>query len=800
MVETIPAEQEPGPPARLVPPIHPASTFAPLPVPLTDYVERPREAAALLDLLRPGGPRLVTLTGPGGAGKTRLALRVAADLAPRFPDGVAFIPLASVADADLVASTVATALGVRQTGDQPVRHLLSIALCTRELLLVLDNFEHLLPAAVLVTELLTACPKLTVLVTSRTTLRLSGEHVFPVSTMALPPPDGSVTTTIARQSEAVQLFEARARAAMPSFTLSDDNAANVTEVCRRLDGLPLAIELAAARIPVLPPHALLARLDRRLPLLTGGPRDAPERLRTVRGAIARSHDLLSPAEQTLFRRLAVFAGGCTLDAAESAVGDGDLDVLDGISGLVDASLLQQHSVGETPRYLMLETVREYGLEQLSKSVEEATVRSAHAAWCLALAERAEPFWYSPEEARWAVRLEAEHDNLRAALAWLAEREDIETCLRLIAAMSTFWEFRGAWAEGRIWLKRALAWSAGHRTRYRVRILNEAAGMAERSASRHTDPPQVEAWAAEALGIARELGDAPGETFSLVRLAQAAWLEADYERATSFYEAALALVPDLNDTIASPASVESFLLTYLGLVALKQGDYARATSLAENALARQRTIGFTWAAADSLIVLAVLAHDRGDVVQATALCQEGLRVAWPQSYQYQFVVLIDRLAMLAGEAGQAEHAARLGGTVERLHEQFDTLPNISEQALRDRAREAARGRLGDDAFTAAWTEGRTLSLDQAVTLAAEIAVIPDNIPATTPPDAAIRYGLTPREMEVLRFVAVGHSNRAIADTLSLSERTIESHVLHIMTKLGVESRTAAAIYAVRQGLA
>lgn len=802
MVETIPAEDESSPPTLLAPLTQHATAFAQLPVPLTNFVERHREVAALLDLLRPGGPRLVTLTGPGGAGKTRLALRVAAELAPRFADGVAFIPLASVADPDLVPATVAIALGVQQSGAQPTTTGLAAVLRARDLLLVLDNFEHLLPAAVLITDLLAACPNLSVLATSRTTLRLSGEHVFPVPPMALPPPDSSVTTTIASQAEAVQLFEARARAALPGFTLSEKNAADVTEVCRRLDGLPLAIELAAARIPVLSPHALLARLDRRLPLLTGGPRDVPERLRTIRGTIAWSHDHLTPDDQILFRWLAVFAGGCTMEAAEAVVRDG-VEVLDGISALVAASLLhQQDSVGEMPRYFMLETIREYGLERLSGSGEEATVRTAHAAWCLALAERAERSWYSPEEPLWAVRLEAEHNNLRAALAWLTEREDIETGLRLIAAMSTFWGFGGAWAEGRIWLERALAWSAGHRTRQRVRILNEAAGMAERPASRHTDPPQVEAWAAEALGIARELGDAPGQAHSLVRLAQAAWLEADYKRATSFYEAALALVPDLNDRIASPASFESFLLTYLGVVALKQGDYARATSLAENALARQRTLGFTWAAADSLIVLAVLAHDRGDVSRATALCQEGLRVAWPQSYRYQFVLLIDRLAMLAGEAGQAERAARLGGAVERLHEQFGTSPNLAEQALRDRACAAARTRLGDDAFAAAWAEGRGLPLEEAVALAADVVVTPTappTAPASHRPGAATRHALTPREAEVLGLLAAGRSDREIAAALFVSRHTASNHVSSILAKLDAPSRAAAAAYAVRHGL-
>src|SRR5215207_1006872 len=344
----------------------PGSAFA-LPTPLTSFLGRERDIAAVTAALSQPDLRLLTLTGPGGTGKTRLALRVAEELAPRFPDGVAFVPLAAVADPLLIPSAIAQQLGVRERGDRPIGERLIAALHDRRLLLVLDNFEHVLPAAPFVAELLAACPALSILVTSRTMLRLSGEQRFPVPPMTLPDPTITTTATAARQADAVQLFVQRAQAAQPGFVLTDENAGIVAAICRRLDGLPLAIELAAARIPVLPQRALLDRLDRRLLLLTGGPLDAPACLRTMRDAIAWSYDLLPSEEQLLFRRLAVFMGGCTLEAATALAGGG-IDVLEGISALVASSLLRQEdgSGGES-RFLMLETVREFGLERLAAS-------------------------------------------------------------------------------------------------------------------------------------------------------------------------------------------------------------------------------------------------------------------------------------------------------------------------------------------------------------------------------------------------------------------------------------------------
>jgi predicted ATPase len=410
------------------------------PVPLTSFVGREHEIAILTSLLRHGGARLVTLTGPGGVGKTRLALRVIEEQGADFADGVAFVSLAPLTDPDLVVATIASIVGVREVRGRSIADLLADALADRRLLLVLDNFEHVVKAAPLVPELLTACPNLVVLATSRTILRVSGEQSFLVSPLKVP---GSAETDVAEElgaAETVRLFVDRARATDPSFALNARNVQAIGEICRRLDGLPLAIELAAARICLLPPAAMLARMEHRLPLLTGGPRDAPTRLRTMRDAIAWSHELIAPAEQTLFRRLGVFVGGFTVEAAEAVADDGG-DVFEGIASLVANNLLRQDAGADggpdpdaswaLPRFRMLETVREFALEQLAVSGEVDVIRGRHAAWCLELAEQSEiATWGGPQQVQWLDRLETELPNLRGALGWLEETGDTEATSRL----------------------------------------------------------------------------------------------------------------------------------------------------------------------------------------------------------------------------------------------------------------------------------------------------------------------------------------------------------------------------------
>ena len=456
-------ERQHPPPTPAVPLLHlvervQGPAFS-LPHSLTSFLGREREVAIVAALLNRPEVRLLTLTGPGGAGKTRLALRVAEESAAHFADGVAFVPLAAVVRPELVLQSIAQALGVREGGERPLLDRLVAALRERRSLLVLDNYEHVRPAAPLVTTMLLGCPDLTVLVTSRTTLHLSGEHTFPVPPLTLPEAAGPGTAAVANHYEAVQLFVARAQAIQPEFILSDDNAGAIAEICQRLDGLPLAIELAAARSSVLSPEAMLARLQGRLPFLIGGPQDVPPRLRTMRDAIAWSYDLLRPNEQRLFSRLAVFAGGFTLGAAIVAAGAADPErdaVLDAVATLVDASLVRQTGGRGEPRYEMLETIREYGRERLvAMGVEEET-RHAHLAWVLEFVETIWPPRTAAPTAFPALgELDRERANIRAALAWAIARADAAGALRLTSALAEYWQLRGDFTEGRDWLRQAL---------------------------------------------------------------------------------------------------------------------------------------------------------------------------------------------------------------------------------------------------------------------------------------------------------------------------------------------------------
>jgi predicted ATPase/class 3 adenylate cyclase/Tfp pilus assembly protein PilF len=633
-----------------------------LPPQLTPFIGREALVAEIRGRLDQPGVRLLTLTGPGGAGKTRLALHVAAELVETYPDGVWFVPLAPVASATLVAATIATALGIRETAAGTIEATLRAYLRPRRLLLVLDNFEHVVSASPLIADLLSHCPDIQVLATSRAPLHISGEHELPIPSLELPSLGRPLRLDDALASEAVRLFVDRARAVQHHFALSEENAETIVAICRRLDGLPLAIELAASRVRLLPPKAILARLDSRLTLLTGGGRDRPERQQTLRGAIAWSHDLLDRSEQTLFRRLAVFAGGWSFEAAEAVVdfgSDPPLSVFDGLDALHNASLIRlqesmDRDAAADPRFAMLQTINEFATEQLVASGELARVKENHAAWFVDLAIAAEPHLPGPLAVSWLDRLESDHDNLRAALDWLGGQGDSERAVTLAAAMWRFWWLRGHISEGRRRLETALAADGSAVAAARATALDGAGVLAETQG----DYDRAEALHREALALSRERDDTTGIARALGNLGVVAFDRSDDDQATALLEESLALAREIGDQLlvatalndlgavayergdldrAEPLYQESLnlrrkagsgseiarALNNLGGVAFARGNFDRACQLFAESLSLYRVAGDGWGAAGALLGLAVANHRQGDAPRAVALLEESL---------------------------------------------------------------------------------------------------------------------------------------------------------------------------------
>ena len=601
--------------------------------------------------------RLLTLTGTGGSGKTRLALQAAAEALDAFPDGVSFVPLASLAEPALIPSAVAQALQVPEQGGRPVVEVLRDHLAGKQFLLVLDNCEHLLAAvAEFVADLLAASPGLTVLATSRAPLRLRAEREWAVPPLALPwrPPPPPTAEQLSPYA-AVRLFVERAQAVRPSFEVDNASAPAVAEICWRLDGLPLAIELAAARVRLFPPEALLARLEKRLPFLTAGARDAPARQRTLRDAIAWSHDLLDPEEQAVFRRLAAFAGGFTLEAAEAVVNPGGgLDVMGLVERLCENSLLRSEDGAEDePRFGILETVREFAAERLTESGEEEATRDAHAAFFRVLVEQARAGMEGPEEAAWHARLTVEHANVRVALGWLLERGEAETALAMATGVRRFWEFRYHYAEGISWLERALAAAGPTPTRVRawgLRSLGNLVfvnGDARRSIALYEEALAIfraegddegvnialsslaigrttlgeltaaRAAAEEGLAVSRRIGNERGEAYALRGIGFAASVAGDLPAAVAAYEAALAIFRRLGEQWAGLNT-----LTELGWVALQQGSLQRARELGEEAKERARAEGDLPLALNADALLGRVALEQGDLDTAERLARRG----------------------------------------------------------------------------------------------------------------------------------------------------------------------------------
>jgi predicted ATPase len=723
-----------------------------IPVQRTRFVGREKEVAGAKELLLRKDVRLVTVTGPGGIGKTRLAVEVASGLVERFSGGTHFVPLSPVSDPGLIASVIVQALGMREAGGQSALEILKKNLgdlSGAPMLLLLDNFEHLIQAAPIVAEVLAMAPNLKIMVTSRAALHVYGEHEFPVPPLALPDSRSMPGVEALGQYPAVELFVQRAVAAKPDFKLDQENARAIAEICARLDGLPLAIELAAARVKVLSPSAMRTRLASRLQLLTGGARDLPQRQQTLRGAIDWSYNLLTASEQKLFRRLSVFAGGCTLEGVEAVCdtkGDLDLDLLDGMASIVDKSLLQQveQANGES-RFVMLETIREYAREKLEASSEGASTKRAHAAYCLVLAEEGATEQGGAEGLEWLERVALEYDNFRAALEWLIETGEAEWGLRLGAALFRFWEMREYLAEGRDRLGKLLKLGgATTPTKARARALFAAGALADEQG----DYLSGYALISESLGVWHLLHDKQGVAVCLNALAVLAREQGEVVVAHSLFEESLALWRELDDqkavarALSNLASVVklrgdyahahalygecraifqglgdqtgvAWSLNHQGDVARDQGDSVAARKLYEEGLAIFRELGDRWGIACALADLGNLAREQRNCEEAHTLYRESLRIFQELGQKRGVARLLECFACSAAVQLQAERSLRLAGAAAALRQNIGAPLTPAEQAKLEAILDPARRALTNASGATAWLEGWGMPEEEAI---------------------------------------------------------------------------------------
>jgi predicted ATPase/serine/threonine protein kinase len=677
---------------------------------LNPLIGRDSEIASIKKLMLSEDVRLVVLTGPGGTGKSSLSLRVARDLLGEFQHGVFFVALTGISDPALVAPTMAQILGIKEERGVPLVDTLKDFFRDHRMLVVLDNFEQVITAAPLLTELLTASSKLQFLVTSRAALHVRGEHEFPVSPLSLPDLNRLPTLEQLAQFSSVALFVSRAQALKHDFVLNEANARDVAEICFRLDGLPLAIELAAARIKLLPPQAMVKRMASRLKILTGGARDLPARQQTMRGAIAWSYDLLEADEKALFNRLSVFVGGCNLDDAEAVcnlAGELGIDFLDGVTSLVDKSLLRQkEQEGAEGRFSMLQTIREFGLEQLEHSGEAETIRQQHLSFYLELAEQAESELTGSSQASWLARLEKEHDNLRAALSYSRENGKLEEGLRLAGALWRFWEVRGHVTEGRAVLDELLnlTLNVDVAANVRAKALNGAGVLAGNQGDHSRQTVILE----ESLRLYKELGDKAGIAQSINNLGSIAFSQGNYARAQELYAESLNLRREINDSWGIANSLNN-----LGGVAFLQGDCERALTLHSESLSLRRTLGDKRGISMSLNNMGEVAQEQQDYRRAASLYAESLAIRNELGDRFFIVSSLRNLAEVACSGKNYERGARLFGAAEALRETIGTPLPAEKRATFDRYMEEARDVLGRADLKASWSEGRAMPLDDAI---------------------------------------------------------------------------------------
>jgi excisionase family DNA binding protein len=770
-----------GAPTRPVPiplPRPAALRLSSLPVPLTGFIGRDNEIEAVANLLQEEGVRLVTLTGPGGVGKTRLALRVAEDLANAFADGIVFVELAPVRDPALVLPAIATTIGLSDIDHRPLHDSLIRALSARDLLLILDNCEQVLAAAPTIADVLSHCPHVRVLASSRAPLGITGERLWPVAPLPVP----AASHPGPDFGPAVALFVERTHAVSPEFRLTAANAAPVVQICRHLEGLPLALELAGARMRLLSPAALMARLDQRLSWLTEGTCDTPARLRSLESAIAWSYDLLAPIERALFRRLAVFVGGFTIEAVEALGGPDIAEPLGALNALVAHSLVTRgEDVAGEPRFRMLETIREFAGERLRGTGEAVLMQDRHALWCLAFAEPVERELMGPHQTTWFDRVEAEHPNLRAALAWFLEQGDAERGLLLASALTWFWSSRGYFRDARHWLETFLAMPSS--------LLTRGHALVDAANIRHWlgDLDLAETYAEEALAICKTHDDECYTLFALRRLASLAIDRKACERAAALLVACEGVLPAAGD-----AWNRAYVRYLAGGLASAASNPAEAAARFAEAAAAFRALDDRGYEAAALGRQGEAMLRSGDLAGAATAYAESLSLASATGDKVWVAWALVGAAHVADAAGDTMIAARLLGGAATIQEAIGE-GRLLKTALTDIAGPA----FGDRSFLEAWSTGASASVDEIV--AEGSAILARNsrgqpTQASSPSHRAMP--LTRREEDVLRFIADGLSDKEIAFALGISRNTASNHVRAIRDKLGVQSRAAAAALAVR----